>query len=230
MDPVLLEILLDGVTKYLTGTRQTKFIVDSSRKQQTSYWDQIRQATGQVITPNEEHDYWQLQRNQEAIGWDNLLRGKFAKDWRRLNGVHNRKLKDIQQEKDKVQRERKKRREAEEQQRNPYWDPTRPMKKRRTTVEPPEKKKQKADIFQRVFAGIIRIIRELWLERNTDRHQPLQGQKRIARIIEATRTVTDLYSLQSMIMPQHKSKYFAMPLEEMVEQSAPRMLAWATRW
>ena len=33
-----------------------------------------------------------------------------------------------------------------------------------------------------------------------------------------------------MIMPQLRSKYFAMPLEEMMEQSAPRMLAWATRW
>ena len=97
-------------------------------------------------------------------------------------------------------------------------------------MEPPEKKKRKADVFQRVFAGIIRIIRELWLERNTDRHQPLQGQKRIARITEATRTVTDLYSLQSLIMPEHESKYFAMSLEERVEQSAPRMLAWATRW
>ena len=31
-------------------------------------------------------------------------------------------------------------------------------------------------------------------------------------------------------MPEHESKYFAMPLEEMLEQSAPRMLAWATRW
>jgi len=81
-----------------------------------------------------------------------------------------------------------------------------------------------------MLAGIIRIIRELWLERNMDRHQPLQGQKRIARITEAARTVTDLYSLQSMIMPQHQSRYFAMPLEEMVEQSAPKMLAWATRW
>ena len=95
MDPVLLEILLDGVTKYLSGTRQTKYIVDSSRKQQTNYWDQIRQATGQVIITNKEHEYWQLQQNLEAIGWDNLLRGKFAKDWRKLNGVHNRKLKDI---------------------------------------------------------------------------------------------------------------------------------------
>ena len=115
----------------------------SSRRQQTSYWDQIREASGIVIPPNEEHDYWQLQRNQEAIGWDNLLQGKFAKDWRKLNGVHNRKLR--------------------------------------------------------------------------------------AKITEATQTVTDLYSLQSMIMPQHKSKYFAMPLEEMVKQSASRMLAWVTR-
>ena len=73
MDPVLLEILLDGVTKYLSGTRQTKYIVGSSRRQQTSYWDQIRAASGIVIPPNKEHDYWQLQRNQEAIGWDNLL-------------------------------------------------------------------------------------------------------------------------------------------------------------
>ena len=97
-------------------------------------------------------------------------------------------------------------------------------------VEKPEKKVRKADVFQRVFAGIIRIIRELWLERNTDRHQPLQGQKRLAKITEATRTVTDLYSLQSLILPEHKSKYFAMPLEEMVEKSASKMLAWATRW
>ena len=63
-----------------------------------------------------------------------------------------------------------------------------------------------------------------------DRHQPLQRQKRLAKITEATRTVTDLYSLQPMIMPQHTNKYFAMLLEEMVEQSASRMLAWATRW
>ena len=31
-------------------------------------------------------------------------------------------------------------------------------------------------------------------------------------------------------MNEHEAKYFAMPLEEMVQQSASRMLAWATRW
>ena len=70
----------------------------------------------------------------------------------------------------------------------------------------------------------------MWLEHNMDRHNPLQGQKRIAKITEATRTVTELYSLRSLIMPEHESKYFAMPLEEMLEQSAPKMLAWVTRW
>ena len=59
MDPVLLEILLDGMTKYLTGTRQTKYIVGSSRKQQPDYWDCTRQATGQheKTTEGKEHDY-----------------------------------------------------------------------------------------------------------------------------------------------------------------------------
>ena len=97
-------------------------------------------------------------------------------------------------------------------------------------MEPPEKKIRKADVFQQVFEGITQVIRELWLERNTDRHQPLQGQKQIARITETTQTVTDLYLLQSLIMPQHESKYFAMPFEDMLEQSASRMLAWATQW
>lgn len=31
-------------------------------------------------------------------------------------------------------------------------------------------------------------------------------------------------------MPQYDSKYFARTLDEMLEQSPSRMLAWATRW
>ena len=45
MDPVLLEILLDGVTKYLTGTEQTKYIVGNKGKQKPDYWDRIRKVT-----------------------------------------------------------------------------------------------------------------------------------------------------------------------------------------
>ena len=59
------DILLDGVTTYLNGTTQTQFIVGSNRKKKPDYWDKIREVRGD--TPDDkEHDYWQLQRNQDA--------------------------------------------------------------------------------------------------------------------------------------------------------------------
>ena len=95
MDPVLLEILLDRVTKYLSGTKQSKYIVSSKKKKKLNYWNRIRTVNGDTAE-NKEHEYWQLQQIQEAIGWDHLLRGKFAKDWRKLNGVYKRKLKETE--------------------------------------------------------------------------------------------------------------------------------------
>ena len=50
-----------------------------------------------------------------------------------------------------------------------------------------------------------------------------------SKITEAIRTVTEVYSLRSLIMPEHESKYFTLPLEEMLEQLAPKMLPWVTR-
>jgi len=150
-----------------------------------------------------------------------LLQGKFVKDWCKLNGVYLRKQKVIRKQEEQLRVEKEKARDL-------YWDPTWQKKKEKKEIQ--KKPKQKADVFQRVFESIMKTVRELWLERNTDRHRPLQGQKRIAKLTEATQTVTDLYSLRSLIMPQHDSKYFALSLEEMLEQSAPRMLTWATRW
>ena len=84
MDPVLHDILLDGITKYLNGTRQTKYIVSSKRKPKKDYCDCIHQVIGESERTTKFKDntdeYWQLQWNQEVIGWDNLLQGKFVKD------------------------------------------------------------------------------------------------------------------------------------------------------
>ena len=90
--------------------------------------------------------------------------------------------------------------------------------------------KRKTDVFQRVFNSITKIIHELWLERNNDQHNPLQGQQQMAKLNKATRTVEDLYSLHTLIMPQHELTYFAIPMTVMLEQSSSRMLAWANRW
>ena len=90
-------------------------------------------------------------------------------------------MKATQRQKEKLQREQEKITEAKEKERDLYWDPMRLTKREKKMEEPQKKQKQKADVFQRVFEGIIFIIRELWLERNTDRHWSLQGQQRIAK-------------------------------------------------
>ena len=42
MDPVLYDILKDGVTKYLEGKEQAKYIVNSKSKPPDNYWQRIR--------------------------------------------------------------------------------------------------------------------------------------------------------------------------------------------
>ena len=43
----------------------------------------------------------------------------------------------------------------------------------------------------------------MWLEQKKDRHNPMQGQRRIAKLTEATQTVEEIYSLRPLIMTQH---------------------------
>ena len=56
INPVLQDIILDRVTKYLTGTRQTKFIVHSSSTHQSDYWDHIRQVRGDQEKTTEDQE------------------------------------------------------------------------------------------------------------------------------------------------------------------------------
>ena len=112
----------------------------------------------------------------EAIGWDNLLRGKFAKDWRKLNREYNRKQNENEQKTLQSHRAQEEVRETVERERDGYWDPTRAKQRKAQEVEQPKPQKHIADVFQRVFKEITVIIREMWLERNTDRHQPIKGQ------------------------------------------------------
>ena len=72
-----------------------------------------------------------------------------------------------------------------------------PKKKKKKTIKP----RQNTDIFQRLFAAITIIIQELWLERNTNRHNPAKGQLQMAKITKVECTVTHMYSLCYLIMP-----------------------------
>ena len=69
--------------------------MSSKSKPKKDYWDRILQVNGEpertTEVEDDTDDCWQLQQNQEAIGWDNLLQGRFAKDWRKLNGAYKKK-------------------------------------------------------------------------------------------------------------------------------------------
>ena len=69
MDPVLHDILRDGIQKYLGGEEQTRYVVNDP----------------------EDCGYGRLQENQTAIGCDNLIRGKYSKHWRRIQRNYEQK-------------------------------------------------------------------------------------------------------------------------------------------
>lgn len=146
--------------------------------------------------------YKRLQVEKKAIGWDNLLREKYSKRYANKQEVKTRQEEQRQKEEDNNE-------------------------KISTTQK---KKKSKTDNLQVLFTKVSKIIHELWLERNTDRHNPTNGQLRIAKIMEPTREVEYLYSLRSMVMPEYDSRYYAMKLSEMTDQSHKYMLRWANRW
>ena len=86
---------------------------------------------------------------KSIFGWDNLLQGKFTKDWRKLNRAHNNKMKDIYKQKEETSK-------ATGGVQLRSHNATRYGKEKEK-----KKSKQKADVFQRVFTRITRIIQEL---------------------------------------------------------------------
>ena len=98
------------------------------------------------------------------------MRGKYSKYWRSIQKRYASKQKVKKQQ---------------EQQRQSLEGNGDKDKEKQT----PEKKKRKIDDFQALFTNVSNIMHELWLERNTDRHNPAKGQLRIAKITEATRVV-----------------------------------------
>ena len=79
MDPVLRDILNDGIRKHVG-------------KKQYSIYDENGSGN--------KGEYKRLQEEQKAIGWDNLLRGKYSKLWITLQKwyANKQKVKEQQEE------------------------------------------------------------------------------------------------------------------------------------
>ena len=80
IDPILHDILRDGVGKYIGGNDQTLYDEDG---------------------PANSKQYFHLQQTQQdIIGWDNLIRGKFSKHWQLIQREFTQTRKNYMQNKD----------------------------------------------------------------------------------------------------------------------------------
>ena len=165
-----------------------------------------RDAGSDKYTHLKYQEYNQLLGEQEIIGWDNLLRGNFLTEWRRL-----------QREYEATQEMKRKRLQCkrrspdstssdEDQDENNDDVPlqhTRPdqkmNEKRKKEKKKKKKKKRKPDRLQNLIRVFFQYCKKVDVEkRNKDRHEP--GNKtNLSATIKVDRVVLGLYSMMNQI-------------------------------
>jgi hypothetical protein len=149
---------------------------------------------------------------QLLIGWDNLLRGKFTKQWKiQHRAFMNRKrLRDPALHAQKL---RKKKRD-EEKHKSKYKG----------------KKKNKTEAFHSFFQSILPFIKEIWKDRCIDRNTPVVGGRIVAEYDALTKKVTHLYTMREMVLPEDETKRFDEPLDLWLEATNQQLKKWLLRW
>lgn len=144
-----------------------------------------------------------LQNEQQAIGWDNLLRGKLSIKWRQLQNHC-----DLQKRFKRKQRNvRLKLRFGKVS--NPYDDDKEKKEK---------KKKKEKDVFQALIESFFKICQEeLWQQRNLDRHQP-KNKHNYAAVIKTDRELRHLYGLKNEVCPNDTDLFFDIDLDNRLAQ------------
>jgi hypothetical protein len=146
---------------------------------------------------------------QTVIEWDNLLRGKFSKQWR------------IQQKAYVTRRKL----------RNPFlYEKTQRRKARESAKNKNKKKKSKTEDFHAFFQAIIPIIQEIWTDRCIDRNTPVVGGRIVAEYDSLTKKVTQLYTMKGMILPEDEIKISNETLETRLEDTNQQLKKWLLRW
>ena len=106
---------------------------------------------------------------QVVIGWDNLLRGKFSKQWKIQQNAYikRRKLKHPR-----------------------TYARVKRSKKRKANDTTASKRKNKTETFHAFFQAIILIVQEIWTYRCIDRNKPILGGQIVAEYTSLTKKVT----------------------------------------
>jgi hypothetical protein len=149
---------------------------------------------------------------QIVIGWDNILRGKFSKQWKIQQKAYRRKLQNpLLTLYARIQR-RKKRKADKDKNKNKT------------------KKKNKTEEFHAFFQSIIPIIQEIWTDRCIDRNTPVLGGRIVAEYDSLSKKVTQLYTMREMVLPEDELKILDENLETRLEDTNQQLKKWMLRW
>jgi hypothetical protein len=193
IDPRLCDILQEGLLTYFKGESVT---------------DAMLRIRGQ-----ERYEIYNLLIDEQTvIEWDNLLRGKFSKQWK------------IQQKAYVTRRKL----------RNPFlYEKTRRRKarnlaKNKNKNTKNKKKKNETEDFHAFFQAIIPIVQEIWTDRCIDRNTPVVGGRIVAEYDSLSKKVTQLYTMKEMVLPEDETKIFNETLVARLEDTNQQLKKWIT--
>ena len=197
VDPRLCDIMREGLMTYFKGESVSTAML-RLRGQEDVDKNQIFKR------------YKLLIDEQVVIGWDNLLRGKFSKQWKiqQKAFITRRKLSDPRAY------ERMKRRK----------------KKNKAREKTKTNKKNKTEAFHAFFQAIIPIMQEIWTDRCIDRNKPVLGGRIAAEYGSLVKKVTHYYTLREMVLPEDELKIFNEELKVRLADTNQQLKKWITRW
>ncbi|OEU18182.1 hypothetical protein FRACYDRAFT_236453 [Fragilariopsis cylindrus CCMP1102] len=194
VDPRLCDILKEGLMTYFNGESVSNAML-RLRGQEDVDKEQIFKR------------YTLLIDEQVVIGWDNLLRGKFSKQWK------------IQQKAFIIRKKLSDPRAYARARRN---------KKRKEAKN--TKKKNKTEEFHAFFQAIIPIIQEIWMDRCIDRNKPVLGGRIAAEYDSLIKKVTHYYTLREMVLPEDELKIYDETIKNRLDDTNQQLKKWINRW
>jgi hypothetical protein len=194
-DPILCNILQEGLLTYFNSESVSTTMIRIRRQEEYERYDLLIDE-------------------QTVVGWDNLLRGNFSKQWK------------IQQ----------KSYTTRQKLRNPFflYEKTRRRKAcelaKNKNKNTKNKEKNKTEDFHAFFQVIIPIIQEIWTDRCIDRNTPVLGGRIVAEYDSLSKKVAQLYMMTEMVLPEDEMKIFNETLGTRLEGTNQQIKKWLTRW
>jgi len=194
VDKKLCDILQEGLLTYFKGECMTNTM--------------LRIRGGKDM-----ENYSLLIDEQLVIGRDNLLQGRFSKQWRIQQKAYTNRIR----LKDPALHARKQRERIRKE--KIYED-----------KHKGKKTKNKTEAFHSFFKSIVPIIKEIWTERCIDRNTPVIGGRIVAEYDSLTKEITQIYTLRGMVLPEDEVKIYDETLEIRLEDTNQQLKKWINRW